>query len=64
MARNERIDVRFNGTAYEVIRTRTFILSAPDTLVLDTFPTREVAEANARFFEDLYIDKARDRAGR
>jgi hypothetical protein len=57
-------DIRFNGTGYEVFRTRTFYLAQPVSVVVDTFDTREAAEVEVKFQEALDRDKARDRAGR
>jgi hypothetical protein len=57
-------EIRFNGVAFEVLRTRTFITLSPQTAVVAVCDTRELADEEIKFQLAMDDDKARDRAGR
>jgi len=61
---NIAYDIRFNGTHYEVVRTRTYLTLAPKVEVVADATTREQAEEQVAFHQSLDDDAARDRAGR
>jgi hypothetical protein len=56
-------DIRFNGTGYEITRTRTYMTLPTEVTVVDSATTREDAGHKLNFWRDLEAGRARDRAG-